>query len=87
MFTKTPAMEWAPYHITVNCIAPTYVKTPLTEPMFADEQFKEWVLGNIPLGRIGRPEDVSGALIYLASEASNLVTGAILAVDGGWTSR
>ena len=85
--TKLLAIEWAKYNINVNAISPTFLETPFTRPMFEKEGFREFVLGNIPLGRIGKPEDVLGAVIYLASEASNLVTGHILLVDGGWTAH
>jgi NAD(P)-dependent dehydrogenase (short-subunit alcohol dehydrogenase family) len=87
LMTKALAIEWAPYNINVNAIAPTFVETPLSKSMFAKEGFQEYVLGNIPLGRVGQPEDVVGAVIYLASEASNLVTGHVLLVDGGWTAH
>jgi 2-deoxy-D-gluconate 3-dehydrogenase len=79
------AIEWAKYNINVNAIAPTFVETPFSKPMFEKEGFREYVLGNILLGRIGQPQDVVGAVIYLASEASNLVTGHVLLIDGGWT--
>lgn len=85
--TRTLAIEWAQHNITVNAIAPTFVEGPFTKPMFQDEEFKNYVLSNIPLGRIGQPGDISGAVVYLASAAANLVTGAILAIDGGWTAR
>jgi 2-deoxy-D-gluconate 3-dehydrogenase len=85
--TKLLAIEWAQYNINVNAIAPTFIETPFTKPMFEKEGFREYVLGNIPLGRVGKPEDVTGAVIYLASEASNMVTGHILLVDGGWTAH
>jgi 2-deoxy-D-gluconate 3-dehydrogenase len=85
--TKLLAIEWAQYNINVNAIAPTFIETPLAKPMFEKEGFREYVLGNIPLGRVGQPEDVTGAVIYLASEASNMVTGHILLVDGGWTAH
>jgi NAD(P)-dependent dehydrogenase (short-subunit alcohol dehydrogenase family) len=85
--TKLLAIEWAKHNINVNAIAPTFLETPFTKPMFEKEEFREFVLGNIPLGRIGTPEDVLGAVIYLASEASNLVTGHVLLVDGGWTAH
>ncbi len=87
LLTKVLAIEWAPYNINVNAVAPTFVETTLTKSMFANEEFREYVLGNIPLGRMGQPEDVIGAVIYLASEASNLVTGHVLLVDGGWTAH
>ena len=83
--TKLLALEWAPHGINVNAIAPTFIETKFTEPMFKDEAFHRYVLGSIPLGRIGRPEDVTGAVVYLASSASDLVTGHVLLVDGGWT--
>ena len=83
--TKLLALEWAPYNINVNAVSPTFLETPFTEPMFKDEAFRRYVLGNIPLGRLGKTSDVTGAVIYLASSASDLVTGHILLVDGGWT--
>ncbi len=85
--TKVLAIEWAQYNINVNAVAPTFIETPFTKPMFEKEGFRDYVLGNSPLGRVGKPEDVTGAVIYLASEASNLVTGHILLVDGGWTAH
>lgn len=85
--TKTLAIEWAKHNITINAIAPTFVEGPFTKPMFEDPEFKNYVLSNIPLGRIGQPEDISGAVVYLASAAADLVTGAILAIDGGWTAQ
>lgn len=87
LLTKVLAIEWAKYNINVNAIAPTFIETPFTKPMFEKEGFRDYVLGNIPLGRVGKPEDVVGAVIYLASEASNLVTGHILLIDGGWTAH
>lgn len=85
--TKLLAIEWAKYNINVNAIAPTFIETPFSKPMFEKEGFREYVLGNIPLGRVGQPEDVVGGVIYLASEASDLVTGHVLLVDGGWTAH
>ncbi len=87
LLTKALAVEWAKYNINVNAIAPTFIETPLTRPMFEKEEFREYVRRNILLGRVGQPEDVTGAIIYLASEASNLVTGHILLIDGGWTAH
>jgi len=87
LLTKLLAIEWAQYNINVNAIAPTFIETPFSKPMFENTEFREYVLGNIPLGRIGQPQDVVGGLIYLASEASNLVTGHILLIDGGWTAH
>ncbi len=87
LLTKVLAIEWAKYNIHVNAIAPTYIETPLTKPMLEKDEFRNYVLENIPLGRVGKPEDVIGAVIYLASEASNMVTGHVLLVDGGWTAH
>ncbi|MGA2958861.1 MAG: glucose 1-dehydrogenase [Thermodesulfobacteriota bacterium] len=87
LLTKVLAIEWAPHNIKVNAIAPTFIETPMTQPMFQDKSFRDYVLGNISLGRLGKPEDVVGAVIYLASEASDLVTGHVLLIDGGWTAH
>lgn len=87
LLTKVLAIEWAQYGITVNCIAPTFVETPLTRPMFETiPGFREQVLRNIPLGRLGRPEEVAAAVVFLASDAAALITGITLPVDGGWTA-
>ncbi len=83
--TKLLALEWAQHGINVNAVAPTFIETPFTEPMFRDKGFRRYVDENIPLGRVGKPSDVTGAVVYLASPASDLVTGLILLVDGGWT--
>ena len=84
--TRVLALEWAKYRINVNAIGPTFLETPLTRPMFENAEFKADVLNRIPLGRIGKPEDVVGAVVYLASPAADLVTGHTLLVDGGWTA-
>jgi NAD(P)-dependent dehydrogenase (short-subunit alcohol dehydrogenase family) len=84
--TKVLAVEWASHGINVNCVAPTFVETPLTAPMFADEGFREEVISRIPLGKIAQPKDVVGAVIYLSSAASDFVTGHTLLVDGGWVA-
>ena len=83
--TRTLAMEWAKHNILVNAVAPTFVETPFTEKMFQDKAFKEYVLGNIPLGRMAKPEEVAYATLFLASDLANMITGHILTVDGGWT--
>ncbi len=85
--TRVLAIEWAKYNINVNAVAPTFIETPFTKPMFEKEGFREYVLDNIPLGRVGKPQDVIGAVIYLASDASDLVTGHTLLIDGGWTAQ
>jgi NAD(P)-dependent dehydrogenase (short-subunit alcohol dehydrogenase family) len=85
LLTKVLALEWAKHNILVNAIAPTFLETPMTKPMLEKKEFHDYVMGNILLGRLARFEDVTGAVIYLASEASNMVTGHVLLIDGGWT--
>ena len=80
------AVEWASAGITVNAVAPTFIDTPLTRPMFEDEGFRADVLRRMPMGRIGAPSEVVGAVVFLASEQAAMVTGHVLAVDGGWTA-
>lgn len=84
--TRVLAIEWAQYGINVNAIGPTFVLTNLTQSSFDDPEIREDLLGRIPLGRVGMPEDVVGAAVFLASEAANLITGQTLYVDGGWTA-
>lgn len=84
--TKAMAIELGPMNIRVNTIAPTFIKTPLTEPTFADPDKVAWLKSKIKLDRLGEVEDIMGAVLYLASDASALVTGACLRVDGGWTA-
>ena len=85
--TRTLALEWAKYNITVNAVAPTFVKTPFTEKMFEDEDFKQYVLDSIPLGRMATPDECAYAALFLASDWANIITGHILTVDGGWTIK
>jgi NAD(P)-dependent dehydrogenase (short-subunit alcohol dehydrogenase family) len=84
--TKAMAVELAPKGVRVVSIAPTFIKTPLTEPFFADPAFSKWVHDRIPLGRLGTVEEVANAVVFLASPAAGLVTGSSLLVDGGWTA-
>ena len=84
--TRVLAVEWAPHQITVNAVGPTFILTPLTQSTFDDAHLREDVLSRIPLGRVGRPEDVVGAVVFLASPAADLITGHTLLVDGGWTA-
>lgn len=85
--TKAMAVELAPVGIRVNSVAPTFVETPMTAPMLEDPEFKAFVLGSIPLGRVATTQEVAAAVLYLASPASAMVTGTSLLVDGGWTAR
>ena len=85
-FTKAMGVELAPHGIRVNTLGPTFLETPLTKPFFDNAAFKAEVLAKIKLGRLGKVEDVLGALLFLASDASALVTGTSLVVDGGWTA-
>lgn len=84
--TKTLAVEWAPEGVRVNAIAPTFIATALTEEVLKKPEFYQAVVSRIPMGRIGRPEDLVGAVIFFASDASNFITGQILYIDGGLTS-
>jgi 2-deoxy-D-gluconate 3-dehydrogenase len=83
-FTRTLAVEWAKYGINVNAISPGFTITELTRQRLEDKAYYEKVVSRIPLGRLGVPEDLSGAVIFLASAASDFITGHILPVDGGW---
>jgi NAD(P)-dependent dehydrogenase (short-subunit alcohol dehydrogenase family) len=85
--TKVLALEWAPFGITVNSVAPTFIRTPGTAERLDQPAFLADVLERLPVGRVGTTTDVAGAVIYLASPAASLVTGTVLVVDGGWTAR
>ena len=85
--TKAMAVELGGSGIRVNTVCPTFIETPLTAPFFADPKFRSSALSKIKLGRLGRVEDVMGAIVFLASDASALVTGTALKVDGGWTAE
>jgi NAD(P)-dependent dehydrogenase (short-subunit alcohol dehydrogenase family) len=83
--TKCLALEWAPHNITVNCVAPTFIKTPGTRKWLDDEAFRASVKDRIPLGRIGEPMEVANSVRFLVSPAASLITGETLMIDGGWT--
>jgi NAD(P)-dependent dehydrogenase (short-subunit alcohol dehydrogenase family) len=85
--TRVLALEWAPYGVTVNVVAPTFIRTPGTAPFLEQPEYLESVLSRIPLGRVGSPMDVAAAVLYLASPAAGLVTGSVLTIDGGWTAQ
>lgn len=85
-FTKALAVELGPHGIRVNTICPTFIETPMTKAYFEDPAFRAQVLSKIKLGRLGHVDDVTGAAVFLASDASSLMTGSALMLDGGWTA-
>ena len=85
-FTKAMAIEWGVHQIRVNTICPTFIRTPLTQSTFDNPARKKWIEEKIKLGRVGEVEDVMGAAVFLASEASSMITGSALMIDGGWTA-
>ena len=84
--TRILAIEWATHNIQVNGVAPTYVRTPLTEEIFRDEAFLKNVLSRTPNGKLATPESVADAVVFLASARADMITGTTLPVDGGWTA-
>ena len=82
--TKTMAIEWAPYNIQINCLCPGFIQTELTQTLWNNPQKRQWMLDRLPIKRAGRPEDLVGLLIYLASQASNYMTGQAVYIDGGF---
>jgi NAD(P)-dependent dehydrogenase (short-subunit alcohol dehydrogenase family) len=86
-FSKAMALDLAGHGIRVNTLAPTFIETPMTRPFFENADFKASVLAKIKLGRLGTVEDLMGAIVFLAGDASALMTGAALVVDGGWTAE
>jgi len=86
-FTKAMAIELGPHNIRVNTLGPTFIETPLARPFLANEAFLKDVLSKIKLGRVGQMDELTGAIVFLASDASRLMTGSALIVDGGWTAE
>jgi NAD(P)-dependent dehydrogenase (short-subunit alcohol dehydrogenase family) len=86
-FTKAMAIELAPHNIRVNSLGPTFLETPMTKPFFENKAFKDEVVSKIKLGRIGQLGELTGAIVFLASDASSLMTGSALVLDGGWTAE
>ena len=84
--TKVLALEWAPHNVQVNALAPTYFETELTRPLFEDPERNRFISERTPMGRWGQPHELAGAVIFLASRASDYVTGHTVVVDGGWTA-
>jgi len=85
--TKAVALELAPHNIRVNSVAATFVDTPMTAPMFAKPEFSKWVHDRIPLGRLGRLDEIVSAVLFAVSPAASLMTGTSLVIDGGWTAQ
>jgi NAD(P)-dependent dehydrogenase (short-subunit alcohol dehydrogenase family) len=85
--TKSAALDLAPHGIRVNTICPTFIETPMTRPGLADPKNRDWVMSRIKLGRVGQVEDLMGAIVFLASDASALMTGSAVMIDGGWTAE
>ncbi len=85
--TKALAVEWAPHRINVNAIGPGYIATELTQPLKEDEEFDNWVKSRTPMQRWAAPSELTGAAVFLASSASDFVTGQIIYVDGGWLAN
>ena len=85
-FTKAMAIEWGKLGIRVNTICPTFIRTPLTEPTFQNPDRVKWIMEKIKLDRIGEVTDIMGPVVYLASDASALMTGTHMLIDGGWTA-
>jgi 2-deoxy-D-gluconate 3-dehydrogenase len=85
--TRVLALEWSKHKINVNSLAPTFVLTPLTEPMFKDQSFKDYVDSKLLIPRLAEIGDLTGAVVFLASKASDMKTGTVLYVDGGWTAH
>ncbi|MEL6947710.1 MAG: SDR family oxidoreductase, partial [Pseudomonadota bacterium] len=84
--TKASAIELAEHSIRVNTIGPTFIRTPMTQSTFDDPERRAWVEEKIKLGRVGEVEDIMGAVVFLASDASALITGTSIVIDGGWTA-
>jgi NAD(P)-dependent dehydrogenase (short-subunit alcohol dehydrogenase family) len=85
-FTKAMAIEWGPNQIRVNTICPTFIRTPFTQATFDNPERRSWIENKIKLGRVGEIEDIMGAAVFLASDASKMITGSALMIDGGWTA-
>jgi len=87
LLTKAEAVDWAPYNIRINAVAPTFIQTPLSQSMLEDPEFKSYILDNILYHRLATLKDVATAVCFLASNEASMITGTILPVDGGWTAK
>ena len=86
-FTKAMAIEWGQYGVRINTVCPTFVRTALTQKTFDDSDKRAWIMDKIKLGRVAEIEDIMGSVVFLASDAAAMITGASLLVDGGWTAK
>lgn len=86
-FSRSMAIELAPHGVRVNTLCPTFIETPMTKPFFENAEFRRDVLSKIKLGRLGKVTDLMGAIVFLASDVSALMTGSSLVIDGGWTAE
>jgi len=85
--TRSLAVEWGPVGVRVNAVAPTYVQTPLTEAMLADEEARTYIIANTPMRQLATPDQIAAAILFLAGDAASMITGHTLPVDGGWVAR
>jgi 2-deoxy-D-gluconate 3-dehydrogenase len=85
--TRVLALEWSKHNIKVNSLAPTFLLTPFTEKMFQDDEFKKYVDSKLLVPRLAKLDDLTGAVVFLASRASDMMTGSVLFIDGGWTAH
>jgi NAD(P)-dependent dehydrogenase (short-subunit alcohol dehydrogenase family) len=85
--TRSLAVEWGPVGVRVNGVAPTYVRTPLTEKMLADKEATDYIVANTPMRRLATPEEIASAILFLSGDGAGMITGHTLPVDGGWVAR
>jgi len=86
-FTRALACEWGPHGVRVNAVAPTFVRTALTQPLLDEPGMKEKLVAETPLGRFAEPDEIAAAVLFLAGGAASMITGHVLPVDGGWLAH